>query len=132
MPHEFKDDTLEDIKKRDILNLETILKKNGRVKRHFSDMISANEFQGIRLNAILEKIGVSLDRAAKDSNYNIEGEIKRLGVRVENRVYQNQDDEWRSGLYIYKDDEIAGFVGHPIYETGINFKGYDILCTEKI
>lgn len=132
MAHEFDTDTLDDIQDRDILNLEIILKKKGRQKKHFETRAEAVAFTAHRLNEILEKLGISLDRAKHDKDYDIDADMEFRGIEVENRV-REEEHEWRSGWYVYKNHEIAGFVGHPIYEEeAIKFNGFDVLCTERI
>lgn len=132
MAHEFDTDTLNDIQDRDILNLEVILKKKGRDKKHFETRADAVAFSANRLNEILEKVGVSLDRAKHDPDYDIDKDMEIKGIEVENRV-REEEHEWRSGWYVYVRNEIAGFVGHPIYEEdAVKFKGFDVLCTERI
>ena len=130
MPHEFKDDTLEDIRQRDIFNLETFLKKKGRITKTFDSGGVANSFMGERLDSIMEKLGVSISRAIIDDEYDLDGETEQRGIKVENRIYEEGEDEWRSGLYVYQGKEIAGFVGYPIFDPE-KFMGYKILCTEN-
>ena len=131
MAHEFKEDTLDDIRERDIFNLETFLKKKGRIKKTFNYSHFAQEFQGIMFDQILNKLGISMARACVDPFYKIDEIMKAKNIVIENRMYEEPEDEWRSGLYIYKDHEIAGFIGYPIYDPE-KFTGYHVLCTEKI
>jgi hypothetical protein len=132
MPHEFKDDTLDDIAKRDIENLEVFLKQMGRMETSFDSAHKAHAFQGVQLCAILKKLGIDVPRAAIDKAYDIDDRMKQANIKVESRVYaDNKDDEWRSGMYVYKDNEIAGFVGFPTFNETI-FMGYKILHTDRI
>lgn len=132
MPHEFKDDTLDDIKARDILNLETFLNKKGRENKKFDSNGSAHAWQGARLVNILRKLGIDVPRAAVDKSYDIDKKMAQANIKVESRTYaDNKDDEWRSGMYVYKDNEIAGFVGFPTFNELI-FMGFDVLCTKDI
>ena len=131
MPHEFKEDTLDDIKHRDVFNLETVLSKKGRKYETFELREAALRFTGKELALRMAYLGISLERASKDKTYDIDAEMERRKIKVENRVYEEAADEWRSGMYIYSANEIAGFVGHPIYEED-DFKGYRVLCTEKM
>ena len=131
MPHEFKDDTLDDIKARDILNLELFLKKKGRHYGKFDSSVAAHLFQGQRLAEILKKVGVDLPRAANDPDYKIQEIMDQNNIKVESRVYESED-EWRSGMYVYKGNEIAGFVGFPIFSELTVSPEYEVLCTEKL
>ena len=132
MAHEFKTDTLEDIKNRDIYNLEVWLLKKGRKTKKFYDLEEANQFVGVRLQQMLTSLGVPLE--SRDADL-IELRMQTGNIKVENRVYTESADEWRSGIYIYKNNEIAGFIGYPIYDeydVDIGQREYTVLCTEKI
>jgi hypothetical protein len=129
MPHEFDTDTLDDIKQRDILNLETFLKKKGRQQRSFDKLEEANGFIGVRLAQMLLNLGVPLESCDQGL---IDERLKSGNVKVEPRIYNTPDDEWRSGIYIYKDGEIAGFIGYSISDDFDVHSGYNVLCTEKI
>ncbi|MHC4214847.1 MAG: hypothetical protein ACYSWP_15910 [Planctomycetota bacterium] len=132
MPHEFKDDRLDDIKERDILNLEIFLNKKGRVTKKFNSSVEAHAFQGARLVHILRKLGVDIPRQQVDPHYNSQEIMDKNNIVVESRAYVDEpEDEWRSGMYVYKDNEIAGFVGFPQFNELV-FMGYNVLCTEKI
>ena len=139
MPHEFKDDTLDDIKHRDILNLEVFLNKKTRIYKKFDSLASAHAWQGQRLVDILKTMGIDVPRAAVDKSYDIEKIMDDSNIKVESRVYNepqadkldSDPDEWRSGMYVYKDNEIAGFVGFPTFNQRI-FMGYQVLCTKDI
>jgi hypothetical protein len=129
MPHEFNTDTLDDIKKRDILNLETVLEKKGRQQRSFDSADKANQFTGTRLQQILSRLGVPLE--SRDPEL-IDLRMQTGNIKVEPRVYNEPEDEWRSGIYVYKDNEIAGFIGFPIYDEHDVHTGFNVLCSEKI
>lgn len=132
MAHEFKDDTLDDIKARDILNLETFLNKKGRIHRKFDSSVMAHNFQGRQLCDILKHLGVDVPRGAIDKSYDVDEALKKNNIKVESRVCADDpDDEWRSGMYVYKDNEIAGFVGFPTFNETI-FMGFEVLATENI
>jgi hypothetical protein len=134
MPHEFKEDTLDDIKARDILNLEVFLKKKIRRYMTFAEEEAALEFMGARVSQIIATLGISIERAREDKEYDIDKSMEVQGVKVENRVYDEKNDpgtEWRSGVYIYKANEIAGFVGYPLYDPD-DFKGYSVMYTQKL
>lgn len=139
MPHEFKDDTLDDIKHRDILNLEVFLNKKTRIYKKFDSLAAAHAFQGQQLCDILKKLGIEVARAAIDMSYDIDKKMEEKNIKVESRIYNepqpdrldSDPDEWRSGMYVYKDNEIAGFVGFPTFNQRI-FMGYQVLCTKDI
>jgi hypothetical protein len=129
MPHEFDTDTLDDIKARDIYNLEMFLEGKGRQQRSFDTLEEANKFIGLRLAQMLLNLGVPLE--SRDQGL-IDERLKSGNVKVEPRIYNTPDDEWRSGIYIYKDNEIAGFIGYSISDDLDIVQGYRVLCTEKI
>lgn len=135
MAHEFNDDKLDDIKHRDILNLEVFLTKKGRKYRKFHKSADAAEFQGRRLEMILVYLGINFQRGLADPTY-FDGIFKEKNIKVENRAYlppeYGPEDEWRSGIYVYKNNEIAGFVGYPIYDPKNMDDGYSVMYTEKL
>lgn len=131
MAHEFNDDTLDDIKERDIFNLEVFLNKKGRGYRTFEKSIDANEFQGRRVEMIFAFLGVNFQRGLKEPDY-FDNIFKEKNMKVENRIYEEAEDEWRSGVYIYKNNEIAGFVGYPRYDPDHLEKGFTVMFSEKL
>jgi hypothetical protein len=135
MAHEFRDDRLNDIRDRDILNLEIFLKKKIRRYRNFKSSAEAQEFQGRRLEMILVYLGINFQRGMSDPTY-FDNIFKQKNIKVENRLYippeHPPEDEWRSGVYVYKDNEIAGFVGYPIYNEEKIEDGYTVMYTEKL
>jgi hypothetical protein len=131
MAHEFNDDTLDDIKHRDIYNLEVFLNKKGRVYRTYPLAAKAAEFQGRRVEMILAFLGINFQRGLREPDY-FDSMFKLRNIKIENRVYDEPEDEWRSGIYIYKNNEIAGFVGYPIYDEEHLEDGYRVMFTEKL
>jgi hypothetical protein len=129
--HEFKDDTLDDIKYRDILNLEVFLHKKGRVYKKFQMAAEAAEFQGRRIETILAYLGVNFQRGLREPSY-FDNIFKEKNIKIENRLYDEPEDEWRSGIYIYKNNEIAGFVGYPIFDPLHLENGYRVMYTSKL
>lgn len=131
MAHEFNTDTLDDIKHRDILNLEVFLNKKGRLYRKFQTSKDASEFQGRRLEMILVFMGVNFQRGLRDQEY-FDNIFKEKNIKIENRIYEEEDDEWRSGIYVYNRNEIAGFVGYPVFNPERIDLGYTVMFTEKL
>lgn len=131
MAHEFNDDTLDDIKHRDIYNLEVFLNKKIRRYKTFDLSARALEFQGRRVEMILAFLGVNFQRGLREPDY-FDNAFKEKNIKVENRIYEEPEDEWRSGVYIYKNNEIAGFVGYPIFNEEKIEEGYHVMYTEKL
>ena len=107
MPHELKDDTLDDLKAKDIDNLESVMK--GRVRRLFDSKLEVTRFTSAMVFGTLEKIGMYM-------NPSITGEtaeklMSELGIKIEPRGNYQGDDAWRAGTYIYKNNEIVTFIG---------------------
>jgi hypothetical protein len=107
MPHEHKDDTLDDLKEKDIDNLENLMK--GRVHRLFSNKLAVTRFTSAMVFGTLEKIGMTM-------NPNMTGEqaeacMKAQHIKIEPRGNYQGDDAWRAGTYIYKNNEIVTFIG---------------------
>jgi hypothetical protein len=131
MAHEFNDDTLDDIKHRDVLNLEVFLNKKGREYKKFQLSSEASEFQGRRVEMIMAYLGVNFQRGLREPDY-FDSIFKQKNIKVENRMYEEPEDEWRSGIYVYKNNEIAGFVGYPIYNPEKVEDGYHVMLTRKL
>ena len=134
MAHEFNDDTLDDIKYRDIFNLEVFLNKKGRHYRTFGSSAEAQDFQGRRIETILAFMGVNFQRGLREPEY-FDRIFEEKNMKIENRIYQEPDqieDEWRSGVYIYKNNEIAGFVGYPRFDPKKLDDGFTVMFSEKL
>jgi hypothetical protein len=107
MPNEFLDDTLDDIKERDIENLEDLMK--GRVHRLFDNKLAVTRFTSAMVFGTLEKIGMVMN--AKMTGEQADEVMKLRGIKIEPRGNYQGDDAWRAGTYIYKDNEIVTFIG---------------------
>lgn len=107
MGDEFKDDTLGDLKARDIENLERVLKD--RTRHLFKSIKEAMMFQNKAVFSVLARLGVDINKTGLNAD-SIDRLLEKNHVKVENRQYEGED-QWRSGIYIYKDNEIADFVG---------------------
>lgn len=114
MPHEYNDksDTLDDLKWKDIDNLENVMK--GRVRRLFKSKLEVTRYTSALVFGTLEKIGMTM-------NPNMTGEaaekiMKRKGIKIEQRIahYTEEEDLWRRGTYIYKNNEIVTFIGAAV------------------
>jgi len=114
---ERRGDTLDDLKSRDIDNLEYSLTKKGKTFV-FSRLIDAVAAVGEMMTTALEHCGVHVDaikeKAVSDQDVAgilAEELMDRNGVRIESRMQYDGDDAWRRGTYIYKNGEIAYFIG---------------------
>lgn len=121
MPDYIRDATehmsLGDIKARDIDNLGLVVKES---KEHLFDRKEhAGRFMGQAVNGALKKLGVDqLGMISKYSNRHdkrflakqIDKAMAENNVKVERRKYQEPEDIWRSGIYIYHNNEIAYFI----------------------
>lgn len=103
-----RDMTLEEMEQHDIENL-TYLMKNGK-ENHFPNLFAARVFVRESLDGILKRCGVQCSSEAHPAF--VDKQLGDNGVKVENRTYQGED-MWRSGLYVYKENEIVGFVSLP-------------------
>jgi hypothetical protein len=110
MPHEYgdKSDTLDDLKWKDIDNLENLMKD--RVFRTFPNKLEVTRFVSAMTFGTLEKIGMDMNPNMSGSQ--AENRMKDLGIKIEPReAHYTGDDEWRKGTYIYKGNEIVTFIG---------------------
>ena len=110
---------LEDIQGHDVANLTRLLEKS-RYEHKFEKVNKVVEAAGHLLAKALEKHGISLAAAtqfAKDEDQSgdvVEALMQEKNVRVEQRMEYAGIDQWRCGFYIYKDNEIADFIGAPV------------------
>lgn len=118
--------TLGEIKADDIANLEDVIHK--QCKEHlFPDGTTAAEFVGQCLFTRLRKLGVKVNGRV-DERF-VDRMLKKHNVKVENRRYEEEEDKWREGIYIYKDNEIVGFISQP---TPLRSEGNVFLLSPKV
>lgn len=113
--------TLGDIQDHDVANLKQLLKKNIRIYR-FRTTEEVTRFTMEAIHKALEKHGISLKTAYEygvrhknldDAGAAFQSLMDEKRVRVEERMSYEGEDQWRCGIYIYKDNEIADFLGAP-------------------
>jgi hypothetical protein len=118
MPDTYSDksDTLDDMKRKDIDNLEDLMK--GRVLKTFPLKVDVTRFVSAMVFGTLEKIGMRM-------NANMTGEqadayMKSQGIVIDQRnpSHYSEEDQWRVGTYIYKHNEIVTFVGGARLNVG--------------
>jgi len=118
--------TLEEIEGHDIDNLQTLLSKEPK-DYSFAKVDEAVVFSGQVLNRALMKHGINLEAVmhiSKDHEEfdDVSGPLDAImtekHVRVETRMNYTGLDRWRCGIYIYKDNEIADFIGAPVRRDG--------------
>lgn len=102
--------TLGEIQADDIENLAHVIYKEC-IEYSFRNKSTATEFVGQCLFARLGKLGVTVNGQVHPKF--VDRMLRKHGVKVENRHYDDQDDKWREGIYIYKGREIVGFISHP-------------------
>jgi hypothetical protein len=111
----FEDKTLDEIAEHDADNFEAILKKCKPYE--FNELY---EFPGM-LQLILEKVtenmnvrlagAVRIARNGKHAGELVQQMIDNAGVKIERRV--DPENPKRSGLFFYKNNEIAHYISHP-------------------
>ena len=116
-----KDMLLEDINKRDADNLELVYRQCRRF--FFDNPGKAGAFMGVTAAKALKKLNVDLEASTwralsplwrhESPVANIDKQLLLAGVRVERRRYEDPQDTVRSGIYIYKANEIAYFISEP-------------------
>lgn len=82
---------------------------------HFKNLNEARAFMGESMRAALSKMGVPLDRNTDPNR--LDGLMKHHNVKVEHRINYPADEAWRRGLYIYKNEELAVFISHPVVNS---------------
>jgi len=107
-----KDITIGEMKAYDIDNLEHVLKQ--AEEHRFSSHAEATGFVHACLFTTLEKLGVIVNERIDPAL--VDKMLNDHHVKVESRRYDEEEDKWREGIYIYKTDEddiereIVGFI----------------------
>ena len=124
------DRTLDQIKADDISMLEDALK--GKKEHWFRTPDESIRYIGDRLFKLLGRLGVKVKR---DMDWRmVDAQLGAHKVRVENRDYED-DDEWRSGIYAYKDDQLAGWIskGRKMMRSSLSvYPEYRVQTTIKV
>ena len=101
--------TIDEIKADDIDQLEQAHKVSQRFE--FFDRKQAYRFQGVCVQVALKNLGVEISRNI-NSKF-VDKQMADRGVTCEQRRYHDEDDVWRTGLYVYKKDgELAFFISN--------------------
>ena len=108
-------DTLGDLKNRDIDNLQFLLdnKQTSVYKSATDAYVAVGEMVrqaalrgGLDLKALMD-MSINSD----DGGDMVDEAMEQTGVRIETREYKGSIDRWRSGIYVYKNNEILAFIG---------------------
>jgi hypothetical protein len=117
MPTENKGDTLADLKAKDIDNWQHLMKQKG--ERFFYDKMQTafgayGEFLRqalIRVCDVDMRAVINKAKNPDQGGHILDAALAQKGVQVEERNYKNSTDHDRAGLYVYKNNEIAAFIG---------------------
>jgi len=108
-------DTLGDLKNRDIDNLKFLLdNKQMHVYRNATEAYAAvGEMvrQAVLRGGLDLKALIDLSINSDDGGEMVDEAMIKTGVKIETRNYKEPLDEWRSGIYVYKNNEILAFIG---------------------
>lgn len=122
--------TLDEIKADDVSMLEDAL-AHSKVE-WFTKPDQAMQYIGDRLFKLLGRLGV---KVKKGMNWRmVDAQLGAHKVRVENRDYEDED-EWRSGIYVYKGDELAGWIskGRKMMRSSLSvYPEYRVQTTIKV
>lgn len=109
----WKDDrTLDEMATTDAEMLERCYKKSDHYD--FKTVYQCQRFIAECLRATLKKFGIEISGAANPAA--VDAAMRTHGVKVEHRLDYHGDDQWKKGLYIYKDSELVAFISHPLKE----------------
>jgi len=105
---------LSDMRRDDLDALKALLARK-QVEHWFPSAQKALEFIGIALFSFLDrrlKVKVKPNMVANPGAHKfLDKLLKKNGIKIENRSY-DEEDQWRNGLYVYKNEELAAFIGH--------------------
>jgi len=122
--------TLDEVKADDISMLEDALRD--RREHWFTKPDEAMRYIGDRLFKLLKRLGV---KVKKDMDWRmVDAQLGTHHVKVENRDYED-DDEWRSGIYVYKNNELAGWIskGRRMMRSSLSvYPEYRVQITIKL
>ena len=125
-------DTLQDLKDRDTDNLQYLLAN--KQKHIYKDAQAAFTSSGEMIRLAVLRCGVDMHALMEStSDLDAVGEMvaeamEQNHVRIENRPYRDAINQWRSGVYVYKDNEIVSWIG-PIKKGEMG--GHYIETTEQ-
>ena len=124
------DRTLDQIRADDITQLEDLIKK---AKDYwFSDIRRAMQFQGEMLFKKLASLKVYVKEGI-DPKF-VDQQKKAQGVDIENRRYQDEQDLWRNGIYVYQHGVLVAWISQveAIKKSVINiYHEYRVKSTVK-
>lgn len=109
------DTTLGDLNRRDRDNFDHVLKHEAKTYR-FTYASEARKFMGKCFDLIMRKCGAKI-RPGMDGP-RIERLMRNHNIKVEHREYPPDEPLYQTGVYIYKNAEIAGFVSSPFKYHG--------------
>ena len=109
------DTTLGDLNRRDRDNFSHVMEHGTKTYR-FNSVGDARKFMGHCFDLIMKKCGVKV-RAGMAAQ-GIDRLMRKHNVRVEHREYPPDEPLYQTGVYIYKNGEIAGFVSSPFRYQG--------------
>jgi len=105
--------TLGDLNRLDRDNFEHMKERYGTVYK-FANEEEAVMCMGKFFDRIMRKSGVKI-RPGMDAK-RIDRMLTSKNVKVEHRVYDEEEELFRSGAFIYDNHELAGFVSNPFYQ----------------
>jgi len=109
------DTTLGDLNRRDRDNFDHIMKHDSQTYR-VDSVADARKLMGHFVDKLMKKCGVKI-RPGMDGN-RIDRLMRKHNVRVEHREYPPDEPLYQTGVFIYKNGEIAGFVSSPFQYKG--------------
>ncbi len=104
------DTTLGDLNQIDRDNFAHVLKDESVIYQ-LKTQQEARQFMGQCVDECLRKCGVKIYASMGGSQY--QAILDEAGVKIEYRPYPADEPLYQTGLYIYKNHEIAGFVSSP-------------------
>jgi len=105
--------TLGDLGDRDRDNFQHLMKTSTCFD--LSDFKQASQFMMICFNRALQKCGLVMKEKIELGSSKYKKLLKKNNMRVETRMdYEDDELIYIPGIYIYKNNEIAGFVSRPL------------------
>lgn len=103
----FDRQTLQDIADHDRANLMHVIQTECKTY-HFQNPKMAQAAGGEALRLALLRFGIEIDGTVPAET--LDETMKAKGVRVESRLDYRDEDSFRNGIYVYRNNEIAYFI----------------------
>ncbi len=105
--------TLGDLNRHDRDNFAHVMKRDAKLYK-FTSLKQAQRFMGTCVDKALRKCGVKIKPGMDGKR--ISRMMTSRNVKVEHRTYDEKEELYTTGLFIYDNHEIAAFISSPLQQ----------------